>query len=83
MDSVLIPAYNESHDNSRYVPWTGCLKQIERALHQARSLNCGAAIILTPAGPDGNITRVPEYLSFEPARNTAITGVQPTSHSGQ
>lgn len=72
---VMAPAYRRSTSQGDHGPWTHCLDVIARALSQARRDGAGAAVILTPAGPDGELSRVPEYLSFDPGRNTVITGL--------
>ena len=83
-DSLLQPAYIRSRDHGDHPRWLSCLDTLTRALQQADRDGYGAAVILTPAGPDGECARTPEYLSFLPSQNTAITAFRlstdPSSH---
>ena len=83
-DSLLQPAYLRSRDHGDHLRWLSCLDTLARALQQAHRAGYRAAVILTPAGPDGECARTPEYLSFQPDRNTAITAFRlsadPSSH---
>lgn len=72
-DGTFLPAYRASRDHGDHGPWTRCLARLADLLNQAEAQGCGAASILTPAGPDGQPARTPEYLTFRPAQNTRIT----------
>ena len=71
LHSIFEPAYRSARTGGPIQNWVNCLSKLENAV-QLAALDHGAAIILTPAGPDGETTAIPEYLSFQPVRNTSI-----------
>ena len=77
-DSVLLPAYLASRTPHNHHDWTACVRAIEEALLKSHQQGTAAAAVLTPAGPDGDTTKVPEYLTFDPQANTRLIAVRYT-----
>ena len=65
-DATFAPAYRQSSTTSGHDAWDRCLAHLEQTLQLAVRTAHGAAVILTPAGPDGDLTRVPNTSPSSP-----------------